>query len=664
MLSRAAAVQPGTLDEEARTVDLVFTTGARVLRAPWYGKPYQEELSLEPKHVRLGRLNGGAPLLDSHNGWGLSGVMGVVVAGSARLEKGQGVATVRFAKAEDDPEADKVFRKVKDGIIRNVSVGYRVHKMTKVEEGEGQIPVMRAEDWEPMEISLVPMGADAAAGVRAEGAETNPCVFVEDEPLEDKRMSKIKDDPQGGTPTPTPAPAPAVDAEAIRKEAAESAAQAERARAAEIRRVATGLGLPEEFAARHISEGTDIAAFKSAAIDERAEKQTLQTGPAMRVEAGEDARDKRMRGQTAWLLVRSGTAASVRKAAEARGEKIDLDPGEFRGRSLLEMARMALENAGVRTAGMSKLDIVGKALTMRDGSGSGIGDFPILLENAMHKTLLAEYAITPDTWSRFCKIGSVGDFRDHPRYRTSSFGVMPTVLEGGEYTTTSLGDAEKEVVAAGKKGMIFGLTREAIVNDDMDAFSRVPGGLGRAARRTVEAAVYAELALNSNAGPAMSDGDELFHANHGNITTSAAISVAALDLDRQAFRSQMDPSGNDYLELQPAILLCGLAVGGQARVINDAQYDPDTSGKLQRPNMVRGLFREIIDTPRISGNRRYLFADPNDAPTIEVAFHDGQQEPTIEVKDGWRVDGVEWKVGLIFGVAAVDWRAAVMNAGG
>lgn len=187
--------------------------------------------------------------------------------------------------------------------------------------------------------------------------------------------------------------------------------------------------------------------------------------------------------------------------------------------------------------------------------------------------------------------------------------------------------------------------------------------LGRAAARTVEADVYALLALNSGAGPTMGDGKALFHADHGNITTGAAITMAALDLDRVAMASQKDVSGNDYLDLRPAVLLVPIGLGGTARSINDAQYDPDTANKLQKPNIVNGLFRDIVDTPRMTGTRRYLFADPSEAPVLEVAFLDGNQNPYLELQNGFDVDGARYKVRLDYGVGAIDYRGAVTNAG-
>ena len=105
-------------------------------------------------------------------------------------------------------------------------------------------------------------------------------------------------------------------------------------------------------------------------------------------------------------------------------------------------------------------------------------------------------------------------------------------------------------------------------------------------------------------------------------------------------------------------------LGGQARVINGSQYDTDiVANKFLVPNKVQGLFNDIVDTPRLSGTRRYMFTDPAQIPTIEVAFLEGVQEPFLEMQEGWRIDGIEWKERLDYGVAAVDFRGAVTNAG-
>lgn len=175
-LSVRAAV--GSVNEEARTVDLVFSTGAAVNRYDYFsGKRYREVLSLDPTHVDLRRLNGGAPLLDSHSAYTVGDILGTVVRGSARIEKGKALATVRFSKRE---AVEPIWGDVRDGIITSVSVGYLVHKFVEEDAADGdKVPTRTAVRWEPYEVSLVGMPADAGAGVRnGDKSNTNPCVIV------------------------------------------------------------------------------------------------------------------------------------------------------------------------------------------------------------------------------------------------------------------------------------------------------------------------------------------------------------------------------------------------------------------------------------------------------------------------------------------------------
>jgi hypothetical protein len=176
--------------------------------------------------------------------------------------------------------------------------------------------------------------------------------------------------------------------------------------------------------------------------------------------------------------------------------------------------------------------------------------------------------------------------------------------------------------------------------------------------------VYAALASNSGNGPLLADGKAIFHADHGNlIGTGTAPSVLAFDSMRVLMSSQKDVGNNDFLDLRPAVGLFPIGLGGTARVINDAQYDPDTANKLQRPNQVRGLLNDIVDTPRLTGTGYYMFAAPGEAPVMEVAFLDGNDTPFLELENGFTVDGARWKVRLDYGVAGIDYRGAVRNPG-
>lgn len=369
------------------------------------------------------------------------------------------------------------------------------------------------------------------------------------------------------------------------------------------------------------------------------------------VETTEDERDKLINASVHALMARAGVFGKDGKRVIADGTN------PCRGMTLLDMARASLARAGYRAEGLDKMQLVAAAFTQ------STSDFPILLENTMHRTLQSAYALAPDTWSRFCATGTVSDFRPHKRYRVGSLSNLDAVTELSEFKNKTIPDGEKASITASTKGNIINLSRQAIINDDLGAFVGLAASMGRAAKRTVESDVYATLALNSGLGPALEDGDTLFHANHKNITTGAAITMLAIDADRVAMKSQLDVGGNDFLDLMPSVLLLPVSLGGTARSINDGQYDPDTANKLQKPNIVKGIFSGIIDTPRLTGTRRYIFADPSVAPVIEVAFLDGNMEPFLEAEMGFDVDGSRWKVRLDYGIAGVDFRGAVTNAG-
>lgn len=670
-LALRASVAPGTLDEEKRTVELIWTTGERVLRG--FFDRYFEELSLAPGAVRMGRLQNGAPLLDTHDSYDLRGVIGVVE--SARLEPTRGIAKVRFAR---DDQGNAVFAKVRDGILRNVSVGYRIHKMEKVEDGEDRIPVYRAVDWEPYEISIVPVGADAGAGIRAAGAATNPCEFI----AEERTMAKLlKKDPQGSTTKPAEVAATRGDVDETEgvdeaegtdetRASDETIRLGERSRVMSIQRSAKVLRLKPGIAEEHIAKGTSADKFRELAERLFEKEDPIDITPAgdgaTTIRAGADERDKFLRGASDWIVERAAVGDMVSAHAKTRGEAGKVDGGEFRGMRMLDLARMCLERAGVKTRGMLPMNLIAAALDQRAAIGVGAastGDFPVLLENTLHKVLLAAYATTPDTWTQWCMTGSVSDFRPHKRLRMGSFGSLQTVNEGGEFANKSIPDATKESITAATKGNMISITRQALINDDLSAFNQLATMLGRAARLSIEVDAYNLLALNAGLGPVMNDGLTLFHATHNNISTGAALTASAIDADRVKMAQQTDPSGNEILDLRPSVLVIPIGLGGLARQINNGQYDFDASNKFQIPNKVLGLFQGIVDTPRLSGTRRYIFASPSIAPTVEVAFLDGQQQPFMEQQMGFRIDALEWKVRLDYAVGGIDFRGAITNAG-
>ena len=138
-LRREAELAPNSADAEARTIDVAWSTGARVRRVPFFGDPYDEELSLDPEHVRLERLNGGAPFLKVHETGELNAVIGSVVPDSVRLEQGRGVATIRFSERDD---VVPIWRDILAGHIRAVPIGYQVDTLKNLRFDSGSRPPM------------------------------------------------------------------------------------------------------------------------------------------------------------------------------------------------------------------------------------------------------------------------------------------------------------------------------------------------------------------------------------------------------------------------------------------------------------------------------------------------------------------------------------------
>ncbi len=645
---RELRLLPESWNAETRTIDVVWSTGARVRRYDyWSDQFYDEELDMSPEAIDMSRLeSGNVPVLDNHRVYGsISSQIGVVTRGW--LENGEGHATLRLSSRD---ELSGIVDDILAGIIRNISIGYSV-KRYQIEKAEGEVPLYRAVDWSVHEISFVTVPADAGASTRANPESMqggSPCVFVRAETRTPSPETAMPNATAAATTAPAAEtaernqPTPPANAQAP---AAEPPATDVAARAAEIVELCARHNMSTK-AAEWIRAGHTIDKVRELILDERALLDANSGGHRNRVESGEDEADKRRGAVVDSILARAMVVDPVTK----RQFRLE-GANPFRGFSLVDLARSCLERGGVRTEGMTRMDLVGRAFTQ------STSDFPILLENAMHKSLQAGYALAADTWQRWCARGTVSDFKAHKRYRVGSLGNLLSLTELAEFRNRTIPDGEKSSIQAGTKGYIINISRQAIINDDLSAFIGLSNAQGRAAARTIEADAHTLLASN----PLMEDGFALFSAEHNNIDGAAVPSVTTFETGRQKMAKQKDVSGNDFLDLRPAIWLGPVSYGGLARVTNDSQYDPDAVNKLQRPNMVRGLVREVIDSPRIADAEWYLLADKDEAPVIEVAFLEGEETPFLDMEEGFTVDGTRYKVRLDFGVAAIDYRGAFRN---
>ena len=238
-----ALLRAASFDPADNTIEIVWTTGAAVQRYDWDGS-YTETLVVTPQAVRMGRLNGGIPFLNAHSSWDLADIIGRTVPGSASVADGEGTCRVKLS---EDPAKAGIVADIRAGVIADVSVGYIVHQMVRTEAQDGQCASCLVTDWEPIEISAVPIPADPDAKVRAspstaaaERGETHACIVTRAAPI-----------------------APTIDPESLTR----AARAAETHRVQGILAVTRSLGLGTGPADLAISNATSLPDFRAIAID-------------------------------------------------------------------------------------------------------------------------------------------------------------------------------------------------------------------------------------------------------------------------------------------------------------------------------------------------------------------------------------------------------------
>ncbi|MBM7424971.1 ClpP-like prohead protease/major capsid protein fusion protein [Spongiibacter marinus] len=363
--------------------------------------------------------------------------------------------------------------------------------------------------------------------------------------------------------------------------------------------------------------------------------QNKQPGQSYSVVVGEHAGIKTM-------MAHAENAIAARALGEARVEN-----NQLAGHTMYELARAFLHARSVPTGHMDKMALVAAAFTHSSG------DFTTVLGNIAYKAMLKGYEEASETFQLFTSVGSFSDFKVHTRTDLGSFPSLRPVAAGAEYKYVTLGERAETAVLA-TYGELFGINRQAIINDDLSLFTRLPMKMGRAAIRTVGDLVF-DVFINN---PAMADGKSLFHADHGNLATASAINTASVDAARVKMANQKD--GDAILNLRPKFLLCGTADEGAARVAMQSEFEVGASAKNNTvPNSVRGIAEVISDARLANHNGWYLLADQNMHDTIEVQYLDGQQAPVLEQQQGWNVDGTEFKVRMDAAAKAWDYRGMV-----
>lgn len=499
----------------------------------------------------------------------------------------------------------------------------------------------RAGASSPAPSPAAPRGEPAA--VAASNLET---VTMSDKP---KAATPAATTPNPAAAAPTMAAAPqasAVDEAAIRAQARTE----ERQRVADIRMTAKPFlaagQIDDAFVTDLIMSDVTASAAKGRILDKLAEGQAAAPSPSPRAVITRDETDTQMAGMIDALMGRfEGPAA------------------EYRG---LTVKKLAMALSGSSSFNDAERVRQGMLSTSMMGGAQGVSDFSYITTEVMNRSLMAEYTRRPSTWRRVTGAPiTASDFRELAPVRFGGDLTFKPVQENGEYEEAVLSD-EAEGLKVIRYGRKVSLTFEAIVNDDMGAFTRIPTELARAAARLENSTVWGLIRTNA---VLKSDNVALFHtATHKNLASSgAAISSSTIGAARKAMWEQKAfkaaATSDDFLEITPNIMVVPPALEETAlkfvsNIVATKDSDANPYKGTLEPVIVPALGAAVTGG---SDSAWYLFDE--DFPPISHAYLEGYAQPTFVTTEGMNPDKVEMTSRHIFGAAVTEYRGSYKNAG-
>lgn len=607
------------VDTDSRTVELSFSSETPYGR--WFG---DEILCHDEECINLERFNNGlGTALFNHD---RDAVVGHIE--KAWLEDNRGKALVRF---DTDEQSETIFQKVQSGTLQGVSVGYAIYRYevlededTKSTNGRFNGPAYVVTDWEPLEISIVSVPADPTVGVGRSAEEIHTSIDTQEDNTRMDQEKNLEVQEVKSAPVET----------GLTQADLQKAMEQERKRTSEITAMFRDFDV----------EGADEAIVMGVSVDEARAMvmdQLRARNKGVSVTMGEAESDKfRAAAQDAVLM-----AAGIPVADAAPGAQ------ELRGHSMVELAREALQREGLQANFGDNMELARQAI-------NSTSTFPAIMANLANKSVMVGFNEAETTYQIWAGKGSNRDFKEAARVALSEAGNLELVPEGGQFQQDFLGEASARTKVA-TYGKLFSLTRQAIINDDLGLFSKIATKYGSAAKRLVNKMAYAQLTGNVK----MQDGVALFDNKHGNVAgTGEALSVKAIAKAITAMRRQKGITGDATLNITPKYLVVPpeLEMTAYQIVNSTAAVDGVNSGVV---NPYKGRFVVVADAELTDPDAWYLVADASQHDTIEVTYLNGVETPRLETRQGFDVDGIEYKVAFDCGVSALDFRGVFKNAG-
>lgn len=433
-------------------------------------------------------------------------------------------------------------------------------------------------------------------------------------------------------------------------EAVRLAVTKEKTRQAEITAMCRSFGIDPQS---YLENDTSVDDCRKAVMEELQKSHAPINAGGVRVE--QSGEDKFRTAAADGLLMRMGY--DVAKPAEGAEN--------FRGMSLRDLAIECLARGGENASSllrMSKDDLFAKLC--RDFFNPAAA-FPAIMDATIKKTIVEEYQKVPTTFQAWTRKGSVTDFKSTPdhSYVLGGVGDFELVPENGELknsTPTTKLLPQRKIDTYGKQ---FSMNRQTFINDDIGFLTEVPAAYTRAAKRTIDKAVYKILLNNAT----IYDGKALFHADHKNlITTGAAPSQTTIQDIILKAQGQTDPFDEPIYEV-PKFLVVPMGYEFTlATIFKSAQVVGSSNNDI---NPLYNYPLQVIQSPwinSISGANAkpwFMVTDPASSKSIQVDYLNGQETPTFRRSEPAGQLGFVWDIWLDWGITAVDYRGIYKNPG-
>jgi hypothetical protein len=406
------------------------------------------------------------------------------------------------------------------------------------------------------------------------------------------------------------------------------------------------------------------ARYSKRIFEERELEQDLEAARAMLAKLAQDGL-VRGQGYEKPDIGMQITEAEKIQAAFDRMFDLEIDSahlGYIRGFSSIREAYARVTGDHALQSGITSQSLLGN---IRVSESAPIGrvteadtttaSFSYLLGTSMNKRLLKDYQAWPAEWQKFVTIAPIRDFKQQSRVRLGAFGSLPVVAEDTAYTTVTLADSAATYVPQ-KRGNLVSISRETIVNDDLQAIKQIPTKLAVAAAYTLAEFVYGFLSTNGN----IYDGSALFvsGAPHNNLGSSA-LSTSAMQSGITAMREQTNYAGK-RLGLRPRYLVVPPELEWIAMVATKSAGVPGSPNNDINPML--GYVTPIVAPQLTSTSQWFLIGDPREIDTIEVGFVGGQVNPALFIQDqplfglNFTQDVISYKIRHEYGGAVVDYR--------